>query len=176
MTHLTTGDLDAALDEIRRAPRDAGMIELIARRPREGERDILDEAQLDRTDGLVGDRWSAADSKRRPGHQVTLINARVIRVLAPEQRDWAIAGDQIYVDLDLSEANLPPGTQLAIGSTLIEVSPEPHRGCAKFGARFGSDVLRWVNSPDGRALNLRGIHAFVIEGGTIRRGDTVRKR
>ena len=175
MTHLTTSELDRALDEIRQAPRDHGRIELLARRPRLGERDILDEATLDRGDGLLGDRWSLPDAPRKPTKQLTLMNARVIRVLVPEPRDWPIAGDQIYVDFDLSEANVPPGTRLAIGQTVIEASTAPHRGCAKFGARFGEEVLRWVNSPTGYELNLRGINALVIEGGTIRRGDAIRK-
>jgi MOSC domain-containing protein YiiM len=175
MTHLTADQLEAGLDEIRQAPRDHGVIELIARRPLPGERDILTEAELDRTDGLVGDRWSLPDAPRKPTKQLTVMNARVIKLLVPEPRDWPIAGDQIYVDLDLSVANVPPGTRLAIGQVVIEASVDPHRGCAKFGARFGSDALRWVSSDTGRALNLRGINALVIEGGTIRRGDVLRK-
>lgn len=175
MTHLTTAELEAGLAEIRRAPRDAGVIELLARRPREGERDILTEAALDRSDGLVGDRWSLPDAPRKPTKQLTLMNARVIRLLLGEPHAWPLAGDQIYVDFDLSEDNVPPGTRLALGETVIEASVDPHRGCAKFSARFGSDALRWVNSPVGRELNLRGINALVIEGGTIRPGDPIKK-
>jgi len=172
---LTAAELDAALDDIRRAPRAAGTVELLARRPREGEREILAAAELDPAAGLVGDRWSLPDAPRKPGKQLTLMGSRVIRVLAPDERDWPIAGDQIYVDLSLAADNLPPGTRLAIGPTVVEVSVDPHRGCAKFSARYGSDVLRWVNSEIGRALNLRGVNALVIEGGTIRRGDAIRR-
>lgn len=175
MTHLTMTELEAGLDEIRRAPRDAGVIELLARRPREGERDILTEASIDRTAGLVGDRWNLPDAPRKPTKQLTLMNARVIRLLLPDRQTWPLAGDNIYVDFDLSEDHIPPGTRLALGPVVVEASIDPHRGCAKFSARFGADALRWCNSPTGRALNLRGIHATVIEGGTIRPGDPIKK-
>jgi hypothetical protein len=180
MEHRTAAELEAGLDAIRGAPRDAGVVELIARRPAVGEREVLDEAQLDTATGLVGDSWITRPSSKTPDNsphpemQVTLMNARVIRLLRPDG-DWAIAGDQFFVDLDLSLENVPAGTRLALGSAIVEVTAPPHRGCAKFSARFGSDVLRWANSPTGRALNLRGVHARVIQSGTIRRGDPIRK-
>ena len=143
--HLTTEELEAGLDEIRRAPADEGTIELIVRRPAEGERELLQEGVLDLSEGLVGDRWSAHRSSRTPDGspnlemQLTLMNVRVVDLVAAGERErWALAGDQLYVDLDISVANLPPGTRLALGSAVIEVTPEPHTGCVKFASRFGT--------------------------------------
>jgi MOSC domain-containing protein YiiM len=104
-----------------------------------------------------------------------LINVRAIALIAGERERWVLAGDQLYVDLDLALANVPAGTKLQIGEAVLEVTPPPHTGCAKFCARFGSDALRWVSTPAGRALNLRGVNARVVLPGQIRRGDSIRK-
>ena len=171
--------LDAGLAIIREAPRDRGTLEMIVARPSVGERVIVETAVLDARVGLIGDTWSVRPSSKTPDgsphpeKQVTLINARAIAVIAGDRSRWPLAGDQLYVDLDLGTENLPPGTRLAIGPAVIEVTAPPHTGCAKFSARFGADVLRWVNTPIGRALNLRGIHARVVTGGAIARGDTI---
>ncbi len=179
---LTTEELEAGLDEIRRAPGDVGTVALIVRRPVEGEREVLQEGVLDLSEGLVGDRWSAHRSSRTPDGspnvetQLTLMNARVVDLVAAGDRErWALAGDQIYVDLDISEANLPAGTRLALGSAVIEVSAEPHTGCVKFASRFGNDAHRFVNTKPLRHLRLRGLNAKVIEPGTVSSGDTIRK-
>ena len=177
--HATAAELEAGLDEIRQSPASQGTVELIVRRPAEGEREVLEEAVLDLHEGLVGDRWLAnARASEKPlnqGTQITLMNARVIALIARDRERWPLAGDQLYVDLDLRPENLPPGTRLALGSAVIEVSDEPHTGCAKFSARFGSDATRFVNSPAGRARRLRGMNARVIEAGPVRTGDTIRK-
>ncbi len=123
---------------------------------------------------MIGDRWSAGAPAGR-NDQLTVMNARVIALLAQDRRFWALAGDQLYVDLDLSLANLPAGTRLAIGSAVIEASPEPHTGCRQFRARYGIDAVRFVGSAVGKELQLRGINAAVVVGGAIRVGDTVRK-
>ena len=181
MKYLTMQELEAGLDAIRQSPQDQGVLELIVRRPRADERQILDEGILDRAEGLVGDNWRArgssrtADGSAHPDMQLTLMNSRVIALLAQDQAHWPLAGDQLFVDLDLSEANLPPGTRLALGSAVIEVTAIPHTGCNKFAARFGPDALKFVNSPQGRQLHLRGINARVVQGGAIRVGDAVRK-
>jgi MOSC domain-containing protein YiiM len=179
--HLPADELEAGLDEIRRAPADNGTVELIVRRPAVDEREVVEEATLDLAVGLVGDTWHARGSSRTPDGsanpeaQLTVMNARVIALVAGDRDRWPLAGDQLYVDLDLSEENLPPGTRLELGSAVIEVSAEPHTGCAKFSARFGSAAIRFINSPTGRALHLRGINAKVVQPGTVRRGDAVRK-
>jgi MOSC domain-containing protein YiiM len=154
--------LEDRLDHIREAPADAGTVELIAVRPAEDERETLTEAWLDLNEGVVGDTWRTRGSSRtadggpNPEAQLTLMNARAAAAIAGERGRWAEAGDQLYVDLDLSIANLPPGSRVQIGSAVIEFSEEPHTGCAKFSARFGNDALRFVNSPVGRELRLRG--------------------
>lgn len=171
--HLDLAALEAGLDEIRRSPTEEGTVELVTRRPAEDEREILAEAHLDPTTGLAGDAWLSKDA--HPGRQITVMNARVIALLARSRDRWALAGDQLYVDLDLSDANLSPGTRLEVGSAVLAVTAEPHRGCKKFAARFGLDALRFVNSTNGYALHLRGINTRVTQAGVVRPGDTVRK-
>ncbi len=181
MRHLTTAELEAGLAHVRRAPGDAGILEMIVRRPVEGEREVVDEAALDVDKGLAGDDWHARGWRRRPEEgpnpatQLTLMNARFVDLIAGSPERWPLAGDQLYVDLDLSGANLPPGTRLRIGTAVVEVSEAPHTGCGKFVRRFGADARRFANSEVGRRLNLRGINARVVESGTVRRGDTVTK-
>ena len=181
MKHLTTEELQAGLDEIRRSPKDEGLLELIVRRPTVGEREVLDEGRLDVAEGLVGDTWSTRGSRRskdglaHPDMQLNIMNSRVIALVAQERERWHLAGDQLFMDLDLSAENLPPGTRLAVGSAVIEVTREPHTGCQKFVSRFGLDAMKFVNSPLGRQLNLRGINARVVQPGTIRVRDVARK-
>ena len=182
VTHLTSAQLEAGLDQIRQSPKDAGEVKLIVRRPRVGEREVLEDAELDLVEGLVGDTWRFRASSRmpdkmspHPDKQINVMNARAIALLAQDPARWALAGDQLYVDLDLGQANLPPGIRLGIGTAVIEVTALPHTGCAKFVERFGLDAMRFVNSPVGRELNLRGINARVVQAGSIRRGDIARK-
>ena len=174
-------ELEAGLAEIRRSPADDGILRLIVRRPAVDERELVEAARLDTDQGLVGDSWRARGSKRTadgsadPEAQVTLMNARVATLLAGSPDDWSVAGDQLYVDLDLAESNLPIGTRLAIGDAVLEVSAAPHTGCAKFSGRFGVDALRFVSTPEGRELRLRGMNTRVVRGGTIALGDVVTK-
>jgi hypothetical protein len=179
--HLTTAELEAGLGEVRDSPSDSGTVELIARRPAVDEREVLTEATLDVIAGLAGDSWPVrgssrtADGSSHPGMQVTLMNSRAALLIAHDPSRRVLAGDQLYVDLDLSTANLPPGTRLTLGSAVLEVSDQPHTGCAKFAARFGKDALRFVNSRVGRELRLRGVNARVVVSGTVCAGDTIRK-
>jgi MOSC domain-containing protein YiiM len=163
------------LTDVRSSPTDAGTVELIARRPAPGEREVLDAAELDPEAGLVGDRWQRDGAKHGIDTQVTLMNAHAAALVAGERANWATAGDQLYVDLDLSGANLPAGTRLGVGSAVIEVTAVPHRGCGKFLRRFGAAAQKLINSPSGRELNLRGINARVLQRGTVRTGDRIEK-
>lgn len=181
MAHLSTTELEDRLDHLRSSPTDAGTLELVVARPAEGERRVLGEASLDLSVGLVGDNWLARGSRHtpdgsaQPDKQLNVINARLARLVAGDEVDRrALAGDQLHVDLDLSVENLPAGTRVAIGDTaVIEVTPDPHNGCAKFTQRFGLDAMRFVNSPVGKQLRLRGLCARVVVPGPIRPGDTV---
>jgi hypothetical protein len=180
-THSTRAALDAQLDVIRRSPSDDGVLDLIVRRPAVGEREVLDVATIDDIDGLIGDTWKergsrhTADGSPDPGRKITLMNARAALVVAGSPERRALAGDQLYVDLDLSQANLPAGSRLEVGSVVLEISPEPHNGCAKFSRQFGIDATRFVNSPLGKQLRLRGVNAAVVVGGEVRVGARVRK-
>jgi MOSC domain-containing protein YiiM len=177
--HLATADLEAGLDEVRAAPAGAGRLELIVRRPGSGEREVVEEALLDLEEGLVGDTWRARGSRSRPDgsadpdKQVTVMSARAAALVAGDRARWALAGDQLYVDLDVSVGALPAGSLLRVGGAVIEVSEAPHRGCAKFAGRFGEEAVRFCNSPVGLALRFRGLNAGVVVPGTIRVGDEV---
>ena len=174
----TTSRLDAHLVEIQAAPTDVGRVELIVRRPAHDARELLAEGQLDPERGLVGDLWASQDLATTPAFlaaQLTVMSTRVLAAIEPDRSRWPLAGDQLFVDLDLREEQLPAGTRLAVGSAVIEVSEEPHTGCSKFGARFGSEALLWINSPVGRAHRMRGLNARIVTGGTVRVGDVLRR-
>jgi hypothetical protein len=179
--HLTTAQLEAKLDHLRGSPPDLGIVELIVRRPAIGEREVLAEGHLDLTVGLVGDTWNQRGSKRtddgspHPDMQLNVMNARYIALVARSPERWPLAGDQLYVDLDLSVDNLPAGTRLALGTAVIEVTDQPHTGCAKFTQRFGLDAFRFVQSEVGQALRLRGLNARVVVAGVVKRGDVIGK-
>lgn len=179
--HLTMDELEAGLVEIRQAPKDEGMLQLIVRRPQIDEREILEEGELHLEEGLVGDDWIRIGSSRTPDGssdpdmQINIMNARVAALVAQDKSRWQLAGDQLYLDLDLSAENLPAGTQLAIGSAVIEITPPPHTGCRKFVSRFGLDAMKFVNSAVGRELRLRGANAKVVQPGVIRIGNVVKK-
>ena len=176
--HLNSEALEAGLNEIRQSPKQEGSLEMIVRRPETLQRDIVQEGELDPDVGLVGDNWKTRGGPERPANletQITLTNARAIQHIAQSKDRWALAGDQLYVDFDLSEENAPAGTRLSIGSAILEVTPEPHNGCKKFVERFGMDAMLFVNSEVGKALHLRGINARVVQAGTIAVGDAIRK-
>jgi hypothetical protein len=181
MEHRSAAELAAGLDEILLSPAAQGSVELIVRRPAENEREVLAEGVLDRDEGLVGDMWRKRGSSRspdgsaNPDAQLTLVNARTIDLIAGSRERWPLAGDQLYVDLDLAHENLPAGTRLAVGNAVVEVTAEPHTGCAKFTARFGTDATTFVNKPPGRELRLRGVNTRVVTSGAVRVGDTVTK-
>ena len=179
--HLTMPELAAGMENIRQAPNDLGVLRMIVRRPQEDSRETLQEAELSTTDGLVGDNWKMRGSRHmpdgsaNPDAQITVMSARSIALVAQSENRWPLAGDQLYIDMDLSDDNLPPGTRIAIGSAVLEVSPVPHTGCKKFSSRFGVDAMKFVNTTEGKQLHLRGINTRILQAGTIHVGDVVRK-
>jgi hypothetical protein len=178
----TLAEFETMNDDIRDAPTDTGVIVLIVRRPSVDEREVVDEVRLDVDEGLVGDTWKARgnrhapDGSADPQAQITVVNARAAAVFAGDVSRWPLAGDQLYADFDIGIEHLPPGTRLTIGDAEIEVSVKPHTGCAKFSARFGTDALRFVNSPEGRRLRLRGVNTRITKSGTVRVGDPISVR
>ncbi|MBS3915476.1 MAG: MOSC domain-containing protein [Bacteroidetes bacterium] len=180
MQHLSLEKLLNGLSEIRQSPSDSGTVELIVRRPAENEREELENGNIT-LQGLEGDNWKFKPSSSMPNgephplKQITIMNSRAIALISQEGTRRALAGDQIYADLNLSYSNIPPGTRLQIGEAIVEVSTPPHRGCKKFADRFGADAMRFVNSEEGRELNLRGINTHVIKAGTFSLGDIICK-
>jgi MOSC domain-containing protein YiiM len=173
MNHLATVEIENGLGKVIESPRDNGVLNLIVRRPQEDAREVLETGELDIEKGLVGDDWLTGDGNYDT--QLAIMNSRIIDLLAQNKERWKLAGDQLFIDLNLTDENLPAGTRLEIGSAVIEVTPQPHNGCKKFVARFGLDAMKFVNSPVGKQYHLRGIYAKVVRSGTIRQGDTVRK-
>jgi hypothetical protein len=177
--HLNTEELAAGLAEIRRSPKEGGSVVMIVARPEPEHRHSLEQGELRPTDGLVGDRWRLTcglklpDGSPDPAVQITLMNARCIQLIAGEREHWPLAGDNLFLDLDLSVENLPAGARLRIGECVLEISEPPHTGCAKFKHRFGIAALQFVNSPEGKALRLRGANARVLQAGVVSVGDLV---
>lgn len=178
---LSTEELEQGLDIILQSPPDEGLLKLIVKRPDVDQREVISEGRLDVEQGLIGDNWRSRGSRHMPGGgadpdmQLNIMNARVVALVADDAARRELAGDQLYLDMDLSGENLPPGTQLAIGGAIIEVTEPPHTGCKKFASRFGRDAMVFVNSGPGKKLNFRGINAKVIQSGDIRVGDVARK-
>ncbi len=174
-------ELEAALDHLRDAPKDNGLLRLIVRRPQVDQREVVEEAELDPVLGLIGDSWSrrgsskTADGGPHPEMQINIMNSRVTALVAQELERWPLAGDQLYIDMDLSKENLPAGSRIEVGSAVLEVSALPHTGCHKFVARFGVDAMKFVNSTVGKELCLRGINAKVVQAGVVKVGHTARK-
>jgi hypothetical protein len=181
MTYQTAEQLEAGMAGVLDAPTSEGPVRLVVRRPARGQREILAEGQLDTEQGLVGDDWVNRPGMNRetpsPYAQVTVMNARAAELVSgdPEPATWARCGDQLYVDLDISESNLPAGTRIAVGEAVLEVQAEPHTGCVQFRSWWGADALRHISTKEGQALRMRGANARVIQSGTVRPGDSARK-
>lgn len=179
--HLTMPELEAALDHLRESPKDNGVVQLIVCRPDVEQRALLTEAELDPAKGLIGDNWivrpstKTPDGSPHPEMQINIMNSRVTALVAQEKERWQLAGDQLYIDMDLSKENLPAGARIQVGSAVLEVSPLPHTGCHKFVARFGAEAMKFVNSPVGRELCLRGINAKVVQAGVVKVGEVAKK-
>lgn len=179
MTFKTQQALLSALELIRQSPTKQGRVQLIVRRPEVDQREIMTQGELSESDGLIGDNWLSRGNRKTPDKtalldaQITVMNARVIQAIAEDEDRWPLAGDQFFVDFDLSANRLPAGTRLSIGEALIEVTAEPHLGCRKFSERFGKEATLFVNSDIGKQLNARGINARVVRGGRVSVGDLI---
>ena len=177
----TAQDLAYGLALLGASPQDHGTLEMIVSRPEDDVRKELQAAELSLDEGLVGDNWRKRGSRRtkdgraHPDMQIAIMNSRVIGLIAKERSQWPLAGDQLFIDLDLSPDNLPPGQQVAIGDAILEITEMPHTGCDKFSARFGAGAIRFVNSKEGRNMRLRGIYARVVRSGVIEVNDVVSK-
>ncbi|NJM31100.1 MAG: MOSC domain-containing protein [Rhizobiales bacterium] len=175
--HLNRDELLAGLDHIRAAPRDHGRLDAIVVRPSHGERLDVGSVEITAAGGLAGDHWakgcwkSLADGSPDPDVQVCMMNARCIALIAQERANWPPAGDNLFIDMDLTPENLPPGTRLGLGSAEIEITAVAHNGCDGFIARYGRDACVFVNTGEGKRLRLRGIYARVIKDGRVSVGD-----
>ena len=178
---MSTIDIETEVIDIKKSPRNEGIVELIVARPGVGQRQEIDNGELDLEQGLIGDNWIKRVSDRTKGRsayldrQLTLMNSKAIQAIAKEKNRWKLSGDQFFVGLDLSPENLPPGTQLSMGTAIIVVTSPPHLGCKKFAEKFGQEALKFVNSELGISLNLRGINARVIFPGSVSRGSIIKK-
>jgi hypothetical protein len=176
-----TSELELGVDEIKASPKDNGVLQMIVRRPKTETREIINAGEINLENGLEGDNWKARgssampDGSADPEAQITLMNSRVIQLLAGDKENWQWAGDQLYVDMDISIDNLPPHSRIQIGSVILEISAKPHTGCKKFSGRFGIEALEFISTPLGKALRMRGVNAKVIQGGEIKVGDVVKK-
>jgi hypothetical protein len=177
----SAAELQAGLEHILGSPKEGGSIDMIVRRPQVNEREILQDGELDTSMGLIGDNWlqkgyrKTADGSAHPDMQINLMNTRVISLVAGGRQHWSLAGDQFFVDMDLSDENLPARTRLQIGSATLEITAEPHLGCKKFTERFGVEAMKFVNSSLGKKLNLRGINAKVVKSGSVSTGAVIKK-
>lgn len=177
--HFTTAEIEAGMENVLAAPKDQGVLKMIVRRPKVNKREKIESGTLDIENGLIGDNWLTRGSSRtdnglgHPEMQLNLMNCRFTELIAGSRERMPLAGDQMYVDLDLSPANLPPGTRLKIGEATIEITAIPHLGCKKFVERFGIDAMKYANSEFGRSHNLRGVNAKVVHGGKISTGDSI---
>jgi len=167
----TSDDLRRSLAELPAAPKDSGRVTLIVRRMDKGQRETPDRLQLTPEAGIPGDAWSR-QRRPDPDAQIAVMQADVARLIANGQ-PLELFGDQLFLDLDLSVENLPPGSRLRVGSATVEVTPMPHNGCGKFRARFGLDAVGLVSDPQLRHRNLRGIYLRVVEPGAAAVGDSV---
>lgn len=177
----TFESLNAAWRQMHKSPSDGGRVDMISRRPQADQREEMPSALFTAANGLEGDDWLARARRKSPDRepvmetQVTLMNSRVIQLLTADKTRWAEAGDQLFVDIDISMSNLPPGTRLQIGGAVLEIARTPHTGCGKFARRFGASARKWVMSDEGKNQRLRGVYARVVQDGVIAVGDRIQK-
>ncbi len=179
--HLSMAELEAGLDEILASPKDGGRLEAIVVRPEHGQRRDVERCAISLAGGAEGDHWAKGcwktteDGKPHPDVQICIMNGRCIDLIAQERANWPLAGDNLFIDMDLTPDNTPPGTRIAIGSAVLEITDTPHNGCASFIERYGRDACLFVNTGEGKRLRLRGIYGRVVQDGTVTVGDRITK-
>ena len=171
---LSVAQIEAEIDQLAHSPQDLGVLEYIVLRLPDEQRATPQEAGVSPDGGLEGDRWARPNSPN-PGAQISVMNSRFLRIIAGDDTRMPLAGDNLLVDLDLSEENLPAGTQLQIGTATFEVTDVPHTGCQKFERRYGKDALEFVNGETYKSRRLRGLFIRTIQAGKIQIGDSIRK-
>lgn len=181
-TYRTETEILEGFEAVRNSPSDQGLLEAIVIRPVSNERRSLQQCRLSPEGGTEGDSWAKGcwlklpDGRPHPDVQICLMNSRMIHLVAGERDRWELAGDNLFVDLNLSRENLPTGQRLQIGECVLEITAQAHNGCAKFRQRFGPSALSFVNSPTGKQFRLRGVYAKVIQAGDVRVGDQITKQ
>jgi MOSC domain-containing protein YiiM len=170
--HLSLDALEDGLAALPPPPRDRGRVTLIVRRRADGVRETPARVELTRERGVPGDRWQRLQPDA-PQMQLAVMQQDLAELIANGQ-PLSLFGDNLFVDLDLSAANLPFGSQIRVGSAIVEMTPEPHDGCHKFAGRFGNDALRFVATKATRAENRRGVYWTTIEAGEVAVGDELR--
>jgi len=179
--HLTESEIMAGLEEVKKSPQDHGSLDAIVIRPASDDRISLEQCRLSLEGGTEGDAWANGcwltlpDGRPHPDVQICIMNSRMIDLVAGDKDRWELAGDNLFVDLDLSRKNLRAGQLLSIGECVIEITEQSHNGCSKFSQRFGPSALKVVNSPIGKELRLRGIYAKVVKAGDVRVGNEITK-
>ncbi len=179
--HLTRAELEAGLPEILQSPKDNGLVEAITVRPVSEERRVVQSTRMTLSGGVEGDHWangcwkSTEDGKPHPDVQICIMNSRCINHIAGSRENWAPAGDNLFVDMDISPDNMPPGTRVSLGSVILEITDTPHNGCAKFVERYGREATVFVNTGEGKRLRLRGIYGRVVQDGAVSVGDVITK-
>jgi MOSC domain-containing protein YiiM len=179
--HYSLAELNARLPEVHSSPANPGRLLHIIARPVSEQRELRERSEVTPEAGLSGDRWASSckrmlpDGRLNPDNQITIMNTRCLAILTDDHERWPLAGDNFLVDFDLSETNLPAGQRVKIGTAVLEVTPLPHTGCSKFSKRFGADALKFVNSPEGTKLRLRGLHVQVVQAGVVAVGDDIEK-
>jgi len=176
MKFVTTDEINSNLSFILSSPKDVGKIESIIVRRRKNERELRKEVFLSPEKGVEGDRWyDLSKGKPDPRRQLTIINSRLIKLLAQSVERMQLAGDNLIIDLDISDANLPVGQRLTIGKVMVEITDVPHTGCSRFAERYGNDAVEFINAPERSSLRLRGVYAKFLNSGLIHVGDIIKK-
>ncbi len=179
--HLDKQELAAGLPEILKSPKDRGPIESITVRPASEQRRTVNSVAISLAGGVEGDHWaqgcwkSTDAGKPHPDVQICMMNSRCIDLIAGDKDNWAPAGDNLFIDMDLTPENLPPGTRIAMGTAILEITDTAHKGCAKFIERYGRDACVFVNVGDGDRYKLRGIYGRVVQDGVLSVGDLATK-